>query len=492
MKKTLAIILALVMSLSLLGAFSVSAAEVYDGTSVSASLSGAGTEADPYLIANGADLAFFAANPVDGACYKLTNDIVWSSYTKGGEAPAANNWTAIKSFNGTFDGDGHSISGLYIKETASSTTAAFFAKATGTIKNLTIKDSYFEAAKYVSAFVGQLSPSETKEAKPSLTIDNCVNYADICVNKKSSLIGGIIGDALGNARTPTYLALTITNCVNYGTVSSTASGTVYIAGIVGRAFGEPFVIDNCANFGDIISIGAVSGGVVGQAGIGEYGKEGDTPGFTATITNCYNMGNVSAKRICGGIIGRAYPGTTVSNCVNLGNATITANDASSDGYNDQFGPITGHGPDTRAEAATYVNFGTITNCFTISDAVMSNTGDTEAKPFFAYLATVKTAAELNSEAMVTALGEAWTIDNGKLTLKFLVVEPEAPETTEPAPETTEPAPETTEPAPETTEPAPETTEPGSSTPTGDSAVIFAVIAVISVLGVAVVAKKREN
>ena len=43
-----------------------------------------------------------------------------------------------------------------------------------------------------------------------------------------------------------------------------------------------------------------------------------------------------------------------------------------------------------------------------------------------------------------------------------------------------------------TEPAPETTEPGSSTPTGDSFVVFAGIAAVAVIGVAVVAKKREN
>jgi len=54
------------------------------------------------------------------------------------------------------------------------------------------------------------------------------------------------------------------------------------------------------------------------------------------------------------------------------------------------------------------------------------------------------------------------------------------------------APETTEPAPETTEPAPETTEPPVSGDTGDSFVVFAAIAVVSVIGVAVVAKKREN
>jgi hypothetical protein len=53
-------------------------------------------------------------------------------------------------------------------------------------------------------------------------------------------------------------------------------------------------------------------------------------------------------------------------------------------------------------------------------------------------------------------------------------------------------PETTEPAPETTEPAPETTEPGASTPTGDSALVFAAIAMVSLVGVAVIAKKKEN
>jgi len=67
-----------------------------------------------------------------------------------------------------------------------------------------------------------------------------------------------------------------------------------------------------------------------------------------------------------------------------------------------------------------------------------------------------------------------------------------PETTEPAPETTEPAPETTEPTPETTEPAPETTEPVTPPTTGDTALVFAAIAIISLVGVAVIAKRREN
>ena len=471
MKKFLAIALtaAMLLSLALVG---VSAAEVYDGSSVSASLSGAGTEADPYLIANGADLAFFAANPVDGASYKLTADIVWSSSIE------ATNWTPVV-FNGTFDGDGHSISGLCVK---GEKTAALFANATGTIKNLTVKDSYFEGTKYISAFVGQLPPADSKDSAPTLVIDNCVSYADLCATKNSSLIGSMIGDAFANAKTPNYLTVTVTNCVNYGIITTTADGTVYVGGIIGRTYGIPATIANCANFGDLNTISAITGGIVGQGGISGSTYEG----FATNISNCLNAGNATAKRICGGIVGRAYPGVYVNACVNTGSISITATDAAKDGYNDQLGPITGHGPDTRAEGATFTNCGEITNCYYAAEAIFTNTNDAEAKPFYASAGTVKTAAELNSAAVVDALGDAWTLSEGKLTLKVLAVEePVVPETTEPAPETTE--------APvETTEPAPETTEPGSSSDTGDSFVIFAIIALISIAAVAVVSKKREN
>lgn len=485
--RIVACLLAVLMALSGLGmlALYISAAEVYDGTSVSASLTGSGTEADPYLIANGADLAYFAANPVDGACYKLTADIVWSTYTKGGEAPAANNWTAIPAFNGTFDGNGYSISGLYLKGEKST---ALFATATGTIKNLTIKDSYFEGSKYVSALVGQLVPVSDKSAMPSLAIDNCVSYADLCTTAKNSLVGSMAGDAFGNANTPTYVTVSFTNCVNYGTISSTNNSTVYLGGIVGRTFGCPTVVDNCANFGNVETGSVISGGIVGQSGINGY----DKTEFTTTISNCYNAGNITAKRICGGIIGRAYPGTEIKNCVNVGNCTTDiCNEAGGDdGYNDQLGPITGHGADKRAEAESYVNVGVITNCYTSADAVISNKADAEAKPFYASLATVKTAAELNSDAMVSTLGDAYTLVDGKLALKAAAtagkVEVEQPEETTAAPEETTAAPE------ETTAAAPETTEPGASGDTSDTAIFYVVVALVAIAGTAFVAKRREN
>ena len=87
MKKTLTLLLCLALVLSSLCIIPVAAAtEVWDGETVSTSLSGSGTEEDPYLIQNGADLAFMRetinageANAEDkfyASCYyKQTADI---------------------------------------------------------------------------------------------------------------------------------------------------------------------------------------------------------------------------------------------------------------------------------------------------------------------------------------------------------------------------------------------------------------------------------
>jgi hypothetical protein len=454
MKKTISLILALVMSLSLVGVLGVSAAEVYDGTSVSASLAGAGTEADPYLIANGADLAFFAANAAAGASYKLTADIVWAT------APTATNWTPVVDFSGTFDGNGYSISGLYVVGTKQ---VAFIGstKDTAVIKNLTIKDSRFEGDGDVAGIVGFVTPG-TLEAPAYITVENCVNYADIFANKKDGNSAGIIGDILTTGKKANLIVANISKCVNYGSVTS-ATGNGHIGGVVGRVSGTA-TVSECANFGKITGTSAIVGGVVGQV---SYNGSDDAR-YTVTIENCYNAGEVIGTHVIGGIASRAYEFVTFKNCVNVGKVTVSKDDENAN----RFGAIESH------TIATYEN-----NYYLAGSASNSALPETVGIGNREGSAS-KTADEL--AALAGTLGEAWTVADGKLTLKAVA---EAGKVEAPAPETT--APETTEPAaPETT--APETTEPGSSTPTGDSAFVFVMIGVIALAGVAVVAKRREN
>lgn len=452
--RIIALVLALLMGLSAIGMIAMYvAAETYDGTSVSASLSGAGTEADPYLIANGADLAYFAANPVDGASYKLTNDIVWSSYVKGAEIPAASNWTPIV-FNGTFDGNGKTVSGLCVITDAEG--VGFFAWAQGSVKNLTIKDSYFSGKTNVGAIVGRIQEFSDAEKDTdlirSLVIENCVNYADIVCNSGNGYSGGIFGGANRQAQ----IDLTISGCVNYGTVSyGSDSGNAIIGGVTGQLNGRYILVENCANYGDVTSPTPLTGGIVAQAG-GSKGKADD--GTYVKIVNCINYANVSCSRLSGGITGRLYANAYVENCVNVGKVTISVDAGKNEG---QFGGLAG--------AIT----GSVTNTLYL-DGCASNTTATAAVSA-AVAGEAKTLADINSEASVAALGDVYTLVDGTLTLKIVAsagkVESAEPEVTEP--EVTEP---------EVTD-APEA---------GDSAFIYLAVAILAIAGTAVVAKKREN
>lgn len=449
MKKTIALILALVMSLSFVGVIGASAAEVYDGTSVSASLSGAGTEADPYLIANGADLAFFAANAVAGASYKLTADIVWAT------APTATNWTPVVNFSGTFDGNGYSISGLYA---VGSTQVGFIGNTTATavIKNLTIKDSHFEADTTVAGIVAFVTPG-TPDAPAYITIENCVNYAEIVINKKEGNSGGILGEVITTAKKENLVVANISKCVNYGNVTS-KTGNGYIGGVVGRLSGAG-TVSECANFGTITGASAIVGGVLGQLSW----NGADDARYTILVENCLNAGAVNGTHVSGGIAARAYELVTIKNCVNLGQLTVTKDDSNAN----RFGAIESN------TVSTYEN-----NYYLAGSAVNATLPDTVGLGNRAG-ATEKAAADM--AGLVSVLGEAWTVVDGQLTLKAVAnagkVETAQPEVTEPAPETTL---------------APETTEPGSSEPTGDSAFVFIMIGVIALVGVAVVSKRREN
>ena len=105
------------------------AGEVWDGTVAENFAGGSGTVEDPYQIANGAQLAHFASmvnGGQTGINGKLTADILlndisnWENWNESTEG--LNSWTPIGSeanpFTGTLDGDGHSVSGIYINSTA--------------------------------------------------------------------------------------------------------------------------------------------------------------------------------------------------------------------------------------------------------------------------------------------------------------------------------------------------------------------------------------
>ena len=103
--------------------------DIWDGTVASAFAGGSGTEADPYLIANGEQLARVAeqvnsgADNFSGKYLKLTADIWLNDVRdKDWKTKSPNQWTPIgdetgKAFSGTLDGDGYAVYGTYISGT---------------------------------------------------------------------------------------------------------------------------------------------------------------------------------------------------------------------------------------------------------------------------------------------------------------------------------------------------------------------------------------
>ena len=145
--------------------------------------------------------------PISGD-YILTEDI-----DLGGSE--TNPWTPIDNFNGTFDGGGHTISGLYINNTAGTYQGLFgYVGAGGMIKDLTVEGT-ITGGFYTGGIAGG-------------------NYGDIidCVNRcevtGSNFVGGIAG---GNTGNPGEAA--VQGCSNYGTITCTSAVGAISGGIVG-------------------------------------------------------------------------------------------------------------------------------------------------------------------------------------------------------------------------------------------------------------------
>ena len=258
-KRFLALLLVLVMVFSLLAA--ALAADT---------LSGSGTEDDPYLLATAADLKAFRdmanAEASSKLCATLTADI-----DLGGEAwtPFEPSGYVTEAYAGTFDGANHTIKGLSVNSTSSKGVGLFGTVCGATIKNLKVEGNVSASN---SAFVGGI----VGRTQTSATIDSCSFAGAVTSTKKSgssNATAGIVGRV--NAGT-----LAVTNCANLSDVTGSGSA----AGILGYAGNTKVTIENCYNSGAISGQNYASG--ICSIGTGKNGK-------TGKIGNCYNVGTIT-------------------------------------------------------------------------------------------------------------------------------------------------------------------------------------------------------
>ncbi|MFI3316164.1 MAG: fimbrillin family protein [Rikenellaceae bacterium] len=210
----------------------------YSGLSI-ATPAGSGTEEDPFLIYTADDMRNVGTDTNGwslSAHYKLVTDIDLGGIDASGAGVAENEWTAIgaysssssdtnATFHGSFDGDGHMISGIYINKSGTNHQGLFGCVRGATIKNLGVSGS-ITGYYYVGGIVGACNGSGS--------ITSCYNRATI---SGESYCGGITGNPEGSSTTFCY----ITSCYS---ASNVTSGGAIEGGILGTN-GYGGIIDYC-------------------------------------------------------------------------------------------------------------------------------------------------------------------------------------------------------------------------------------------------------
>ena len=248
-------------------------------------------------ISDAAGLAAFRDSVNSGMTYegltvKLTADIDLGNknWLPIGNYREANNF-GQHTFNGTFDGQNHTISGLFIdgdnypaeyKNNDSVYGALFGYICDATLKNFTVKGIAYGTD--VAGVVGAAG----KNSK----IDNITSYVDLTgkqgENDRKEVRGKIAGIALAvkgeNVR--------ISDCTNNGTIFSMASEDKAdtVGGIVAIAQANNLTITGCTNNANITA--PAQKGVKGVAGI--VGSA-ISNGTNVTITTCKNSGKITAS-----------------------------------------------------------------------------------------------------------------------------------------------------------------------------------------------------
>ncbi len=212
-------------------------------------------------------------------------------------------------YKGIFDGNGHSISGLYVNrdeaaddvDTRFKSCIGLFGYYSGVTRNLSVLDSYMRGKDCIGGICGICGYNDGG------TIQNCYSAATVC---GASYIGGICGRSEGdsiieNCYNTGYVygatrsiggicgdnSATLQGCSNVGNVK----GKFYVGGIVGESYGSgnTIWIKDCYNRGNVIGDTKDIGGIGGHIG-------------RSLVENCYSQATVSGNTNVGGICGNGY------------------------------------------------------------------------------------------------------------------------------------------------------------------------------------------
>lgn len=307
--------------------------------------SGSGTQSDPYLIFNPVQL-----NQIQNFCgqegvyFKLMSDIDVAEFLTD-ENPTQG-WmpigTEAQPFQGVFDGNNHTVSGLFINRTSHYT--GFFGSANGaTVKNITLEFTSVAGGGSTGAFAGLFKGGSATNCQVVLsqtisginnvggfighlwgsTVTSCSIQA-AALSAIAEKAGGFAGKVDGGTITSCSAELTevagedglyggfagvvlVNATLNQISAKTNLKGTDYIGGLVGQ-LSDNSTITEGSHIGTVTSRGGYCGGIVGEMTT------------NSSTTSCTHYGNISADSYTGGVAGRIVS-SRIENCGTNGDIT---------------------------------------------------------------------------------------------------------------------------------------------------------------------------
>ncbi len=303
-----------------------------------------------------------AGNDFAGKTISVVNDLDLSAHL----------WTPIGvnfniPFSGIFDGNDHSISGLFAVKPNDLFVGLFGLCKNSTLSNVRLLSPYIRGRGDSGSLVGSFGTNSTMSDCHATGVDM------LCT---TSNVGGLVGDLISNS--------SMIRCSSEGSVS----GVNQVGGLVGSPYSLTTISESWS--AGTVSASYLAGGLVGYCTFG-FGA-----GLENTVENCYSRANVS---VINGRAGGLYGGTDGNLIVRNSYSTGTATGA------ELIGGSIG--------AAAGMN---ITNAFwdtessDLTEAIGGWTGAQTPQDI-----TGKTTAEMKNATMVALLNAAqtpmpWTID----------------------------------------------------------------------------------
>jgi len=242
-------------------------------------------------------------NDLDGN-YILMADIDMTEATaEGGEWDYnGTGWRPIgennsNPFSGIFDGNGHKITGMRIKDTSCEYVGLFGYISRGTVKNLRMVNADIQDSDVLNA--GTIAGYAKTSIFENIAVDNLAMNLSYNYSSNDCNFGGIVGviNDGGLGRT------TISKCYVSGSITARGYGFTYVGGIVGNCWNETIITD-CYN----------ASLITGSATYSYSADAGGISGYNGTIKNCINIGVISENdRACCGAISSGRD-ATISHC----------------------------------------------------------------------------------------------------------------------------------------------------------------------------------